>query len=195
MKRFGLSMGLVLVLALVLVLPSAVSAQGPGKVRPSLKASVMQRLGVDTDITIEYSRPGVKGRKIWGELVPLGLAPGDKYSKDKPYPWRTGANETTTIQFSKDVQIEGQPLPAGKYGIHTIPGEKEWIIIFSKNSAGWGSFAYNKDEDALRVTVTPVKASQQEWLLFGFDDLAGTSATAFLHWETVKVPFKIKVVQ
>ncbi len=194
MKRFGLTFGLVLSLAFLLMLPSAASVQ-EGKIPASLKASVTQRLGTDVDITIEYSRPGVKGRKIWGALVPYGMAPGNKYSENKPYPWRAGANENTTIEFNKDVLIEGKPLPAGKYGIHMIPGEKEWIIIFSKNNSAWGSFAYKQEEDALRVTVTPVKAPHQEWLVFGFEDLAGTSATAYLHWEELKVPFKIKLAQ
>lgn len=86
-------------------------------------------------------------------------------------------------------------MPAGKYGIHMIPGEEKWTIIFSKNNSAWGSFAYKQEEDALRVTVTPVKAPHQEWLAFGFDNLAGTSATAYLHWEELKVPFKIELAQ
>jgi hypothetical protein len=192
MKRYGLTLGIVLCLAFLLAMPSAPLAQ-QARVRASLKASVMQTLGTDAVITIEYSRPGVKGRKIWGELVPYGLAPGNKYSENKPYPWRAGANENTTIESNKDLLIEGKPLPAGKYGIHMIPGEKEWIIIFSKNNSAWGSFAYKQEEDALRVTVTPVKAPFQEWMEFGFDELAGTSATAYLHWEELKVPFKIKL--
>ena len=89
--------------------------------------------------------------------------------------------------------MEGQKLPAGKYGIHMIPSEKDWIIIFSKKNAEWGSFSYDEKEDALRVTVTPVKAAHQEWLTFGFDDLKGTSATAYLHWEELKIPFKIEL--
>jgi len=194
MKRFGLTFGIVLCLVVFLALPSVGSGQ-EGKVRASLKASVTQRLGTDVDITIEYSRPGVKGRKIWGNLVPYGLAPGNKYSENKPYPWRAGANENTTIEFKKDVLIEGKPMPAGKYGIHMIPSEKEWIIIFSKNNSAWGSFAYKEEEDALRITVTPVKAPHQEWLAYGFEDLAGTSATAYLHWEQLKVPFNIKLAQ
>ncbi len=194
MKRFGLTFGIVLCLVVFLALPSVGSGQ-EGKVRASLKASVTQRLGTDADITIEYSRPGVKGRKIWGDLVPYGLAPGNKYSENKPYPWRAGANENTTIEFKKDVLIEGKPMPAGKYGIHMIPSEKEWIIIFSKNNSAWGSFAYKEEEDALRITVTPVKAPHQEWLAYGFEDLAGTSATAYLHWEQLKVPFNIKLAQ
>ena len=194
MKRFGLTIGLVLVLALVLAVPSPTLAQ-EAKVPASLKASVTQRLGTDCDITIDYSRPGVKGRKIWGDLVPYGMNPGNEYSENKPYPWRAGANQNTTIEFKKDVLVEGKPLPAGTYGVHMIPGEKDWVIIFSKNNAAWGSFAYDEAEDALRVTVKPVKAPHEEWLMFGFDDLAGTSATAYLHWEQLKVPFKIQVAQ
>jgi len=179
-----------LILSFFLMLPSAASAQ-ENKVRPSLKASVTQRLGVDTDITIVYSRPGVKGRKIWGGLVPYGMAPGNKESKGNPFPWRAGANENTTIQFNKDVLIEGKRLPAGKYGLFMIPSEKDWTIIFSKNDSAWGSFSYNQAEDALRITVTPVEAPHMEWLMYGFDDLEGTSATAYLWWDNLKVPFKI----
>jgi hypothetical protein len=193
MKRFSI-VGLALILTALLVLPSATYAQG-NQVRASLKASVMQTLGVDTEITITYSRPGVKGRKIWGELVPFGMAPGNRYSKDQPYPWRAGANENTTIEFNHDILVDGKPLPAGKYGIHMIPTEKDWTIIFSKNNSAWGSFQYNQDEDALRITVTPVKAPHQEWLMFGFDNLAGTSATAYLRWEELKVPFKIELAE
>ncbi len=179
-----------LILSLFQSLPSASSAQ-ENNVRLSLKASVMQRLGVNTDITIVYSRPGVKGRKIWGGLVPYGMAPGIKESKGKPFPWRAGANENTTIEFNKDVLIEGNKLPAGKYGLFMIPSEKDWIIIFSKNDSAWGSFSYNQAEDALRITVTPAEAPHMEWLMYGFDDLAGNSATGYLRWDNLKVPFKI----
>lgn len=193
MKRFAFSCGLVSIIAL-LALPARTVAQGP-QVRASLKAAVMQSLGADTEITITYSRPGVKGRAIWGALVPYGMAPGNKYSKDQPFPWRAGANENTTIEFSKDVLVEGKPLAAGKYGLHMIPSQKEWTIIFSKNNSAWGSFSYKPEEDALRVTVTPVAAPFQEWLTYGFEDLAGKSATAFLYWEKLKVPFKISLAQ
>lgn len=165
----------------------------PDKIRLSLKAGVTQTLGLDTRVEIIYSRPGVKGRVIWGELVPFGLSPGNQYSNNKDYPWRAGANENTTIEFTSDVLVEGQKLPAGKYGIHMIPFEKEWIIIFSNNNNSWGSYGYNQEEDALRVTVIPVEAPFNEWLCFGFDDLAGTSATAYLWWEKLKVPFKIQL--
>jgi len=183
---------LVFMLSFLVNLGSSALAQD-SKPRLSLKASVTQRLGVDTDITIDYSRPGVKGRKIWGGLVPYGMAPANESSNGKPFPWRAGANENTTIEFNNDILIEGQKLSAGKYGIHIIPSEKDWVIIFSMNNSSWGSFSYDREEDALRITVTPVTAPQQEWLMFGFEDLAGTSALAYLHWEKLKVPFTIKL--
>jgi len=179
---------------LFLSFASTAFAQKEKKPRLSLKAGVFQRIGVDTDINISYSRPGVKGRKIWGGLVPYGLAPGDKESHGKPFPWRGGANECTTIEFSKDVTIDGHKLPAGKYSMQFIPSPKEWIVIFNKNTKLWGSFDYDKKDDALRIKVTPVEAPFQEWLSYGFDDLAGTSCTAYLWWEKLKVPFKISTV-
>ncbi len=193
MKR-NIVLGLVVVVAVGLAVSDSAFAQEK-KVRPSLKASVSQTLGVDTEITIDYSRPGVKGRKIWGELVPYGMNPGNKYSKEKPFPWRAGANEKTTIEISGDVLVDGNAIPAGKYSIHMIPSEKDWIVIFNKVSEGWGSYDYDEAEDALRVTVTPVEAPFQEWMRFGFGDLAGTSAVAFLQWDKLKVPFTIAMAE
>ncbi len=167
----------------------------PAKPRTSLKAGVSQTIGVDTDVKIVYCRPGVKGREIWGKLVPYGMAPGGKESNNKPYPWRGGANENTTIEFSKNVLVEGKKIDAGKYGVHFIPGEKEWVIIFSKNNASWGSYSYDAKDDALRITVTPVKAPFQEWLAYGFDNPDNNSASAFLHWAELKVPFKVAVAE
>ncbi|MFC1508408.1 DUF2911 domain-containing protein [Candidatus Omnitrophota bacterium] len=193
MNRTSIVIGMVVVLTILLSVPSTSFAQD--KPRPSLNASVTQRLGIDTDITISYCRPGVKGRKIWGDLVPYGLAPGNKYSDNKPYPWRAGANENTTIETSKDILIEGKKLPAGKYSIHMIPSETTWVIAFNKKNDLWGSYKYNKAEDAFRITVTPVAIPHKEWMTFGFGDLAGTSATAALCWEKLKVPFKIEVAK
>ncbi len=193
MKR-NFVLGLVVVVAVGLVVSDTAFAQEK-KVRASLKASVSQTLGVDTEITIDFSRPGVKGRTIWGDLVPYGLNPGNKYSKEKPFPWRAGANEKTTITVSNDVLIDGKKLPAGKYSIHMIPSEKDWTVMFNKNSEGWGSYDYDEAEDALRLTVTPVEAPFEEWMRFGFDELAGTSAVGFLQWEKLKVPFTIAVAE
>lgn len=180
----------VIALACLVSFPLTAVAQGDGP-RPSLGATVTQRLGTETDITIQYSRPGVKGRAIWGDLVPHGMAEGNNYSNGNPFPWRAGANENTTIEFGSDLLVEGQPLPAGKYGIHMIPTQSTWTIIFSKQNDIWGSYTYDQSQDALRVTVTPVAAPHQEWLMYGFEDLAGTSATAYLCWEKMKVPFSI----
>lgn len=193
MRLINFPLTLLLVLLLLISFSSQTLAQD--KVRPSLHASVTQRLGTDTDVTFDFSRPGVKGRTIWGDLVPYGMYEGNKYSNDKPYPWRAGANENTTIEFNKDMLIDGKKVPAGKYSIHMIPSQKEWIVIFNKKNADWGSYAYDEKEDILRINVTPVAAPHQEWLTFGFDELGGTSATAFLHWEKLKVPFKIAIAE
>ncbi|MBN2423424.1 MAG: DUF2911 domain-containing protein [Calditrichaceae bacterium] len=189
--RYTLAFSAMLLLIIILL---SVSQAQDQKVRASLKAGVMQRLGADTDITIEYSRPGVKGRVIWGGLVPYGLMSiTTKDSLKKDIPWRAGANENTTIEFNHDLLIEDRKLPAGKYGVHIIPYENEWIIIFSKKNAEWGSYTYDEKEDALRVKVIPVEAPFQNWLTYGFDDLAGTSATLYLWWEKLKAPVKIEL--
>jgi len=161
--------------------------------RKSPKATVSQRIGVDTDIVIDYSRPGVKGRKIWGELVPYGMNPGNQYSNNNPYPWRACANENTTISVSNDVLIEGQKLPAGTYSIHMLPGMGEFKIMFNKVTDGWGSYGYDASQNELEISVKPVSNENTEWLEFGFEDLSDNSATAYLKWEKIKIPFKIQL--
>ncbi|MFH1943438.1 MAG: DUF2911 domain-containing protein [bacterium] len=161
-----------------------VDAQFMTAPQSSPKASVMQRIGI-TDVTITYHRPGVKGRVIWGELVP--------FNGGDPEPWRAGANENTVISFTHDVKINGNPLQAGSYGFHAIPSATNWILIFSKNYTSFGSYFYNPEDDALRITVTPEEAPFQERLLYGFDGLTDNSANAFLHWEKLKVDFTVKV--
>jgi hypothetical protein len=148
--------------------------------RPSQRAVVTQRIGI-TDVSINYHRPVVNKRKVWGGLVPYGQV------------WRAGANENTTIRFTDPVSIEGKPLPAGTYGLHMIPGENEWVVIFSRNSTSWGSFTYDQAEDALRVTVKPQAAEFQEALAYDFDDVTPDSSVVALRWEKVAVPFKIGV--
>ena len=165
---------------LFLIIPSAMYSQNLTLPEASQKAMVMQRIGL-TDITISYHTPLVKDRKIWGDLVPYNEV------------WRAGANENTTISFSTDVTVEGKVLAAGTYGLHMIPAENEWTIIFSKNSTSWGSFFYDKSEDALRVNVKPSASDMQEWLSYYFADPKSNSVTAILRWEKIKVPFKIDV--
>lgn len=192
MRKFSAVFSMVLLSAFVLSIPVSSFAQDK-EVRKSLHASVTQRIGVDTDVTFDFCRPGVKGRKIWGELVPYGLNPANEYSNEKPFPWRAGANENTTIKFTSDLKIEGKKIAAGTYSIHMIPSEKDWVVIFNKKNDLWGSFEYDENEDALRINITPVKAEHQEWLTYGFDNLAGTKATAFMHWEKVKIPFSVEL--
>ncbi|MEQ8924868.1 MAG: DUF2911 domain-containing protein [Fulvivirga sp.] len=177
----------------VFALPNKLQAQD--KVQPSQKASVSQFIGNDTQITFTYSRPGVKGRKIYGAIVPYGMEAGNNYSDNKPFPWRAGANANTTIEINNDVLIEGKALPKGKYSIHTIPGEKEWVVIFNKVNDAWGSYKYDESQDALRVTVASEKAPHMEWLTYGFGDITDNSTVAYLHWEKLKVPFKIELAK
>jgi len=148
--------------------------------RQSQHAVVTQRIGI-TDITINYHRPLANGREIWGKLVPYGEV------------WRAGANENTTITFSDPVTIEGQTLDKGTYGLHMIPNQDQWTVIFSKMSTAWGSFSYKQEEDALRVTVKPQSAELHNALAYDFDDLQPDSAVVTMRWEKVAVPFKVSV--
>ena len=177
----------------VLFVFAVVSVEAQDKPRKSPKASVSQRIGADTDIVIDYSRPAVNGRTVWGDLVPYGMNEGNKYSKDKPYPWRAGANENTTISFSKAVKINGQSIPAGKYGVHMLPGKSEFKIMFNSVNDSWGSYAYDASKDVLTVSVKPVSSDNTEWLEYGFEDLSESGATAYLKWEKMKIPFKIEL--
>jgi tetratricopeptide (TPR) repeat protein len=158
------------------------------------KASVSERIGL-TDVTIHYDRPGVKGRegKIWGQLIPVGFTdPG--FGSSKSAPWRAGANENTTIEFSTAVKIEGQTLPAGRYGFFVAYDPAECTLIFSTNSTSWGHFYYNPNEDALRVKVKPVSLDRSvEWLKYEFLDEKENSATISLQWEKLAIPFHIEV--
>lgn len=162
------------------------------------KASVSQNIGV-VKVTIDYSSPDVhapsgedRRGKIWGELVPYGLTDLG-FGTCKECPWRAGANENTVFTVSHDVKVEGQPLSAGRYGLHMIAGDGEWTVIFSKNAASWGSYYYDAKEDALRVKVTPSKAEYNEWLTYEFIDRGADEATVALKWEELQVPFTISV--
>lgn len=205
MKRFYTSTLALLVLALCAA--STASAQSNPTVRlprPSQKASVMQTVGV-TDIMITYSRPGVKGRKIWGD-PPAGATAGAATlddarvrAKDAPivpygHVWRTGANEATLFEVTDNVLINGQPLAAGRYSLHTIPGRDEWTIIFNKDDGQWGSFTYDEKKDVLRVKAKPETVpDNQEWLKFGIEPEGETSARVNIRWEKLTVPFTVEV--
>jgi hypothetical protein len=174
--------------------------------RPSPKASVTQTIGV-TDVTIVYHRPGVKGRKIYGDWPADAKAPTGEGTLDNqntrpagapivPYGhiWRTGANDATQFIVTDDVLINGQPLPAGTYSLHTIPGKDEWTIVFNGTANQWGSFNYDASKDTLRVKAKPVAtAESQEWLDFDVDPSADNAARVAIRWEKVSVPFTVEV--
>jgi hypothetical protein len=172
-------------LSLLTILPLFIAyAQGQSVVldipRDSQHAIVMQRVGI-TDIKLNYHRPLVKGRQVWGKLVPYDAV------------WRAGANENTVISFSDPVNIEGKPLDAGAYGLHMIPSANEWTVIFSRNSTSWGAFTYKQEEDALRVTVKPQPTDFHEALTYDFDEVTPDSTVLTLRWEKLAVPVKIEV--
>jgi tetratricopeptide (TPR) repeat protein len=154
---------------------------------------VGERIGI-TDVAINYDRPGVKGRegKIWGELIQKGFTDLG-FGTSKAAPWRAGANENTTIEFSTPVSIEGQALPAGKYGFFIAYEPEECTVIFSKNASSWGSFYYEPKEDALRVKVKPQPLDKSvEWLTYAFSNETNTGATIALTWEKLMIPFKVE---
>ena len=157
-------------------------SQKKEEVRISPKAEVEQTVGF-TKITIDYSRPGVKGRKIWGGLVPYNVV------------WRAGANEATKITFASDVKINGKKLKAGSYSFFTIPTTKNWTLIFNKVADQWGAFEYNDVEDALRIEVTSEKENNcwQEWMAYTITKTSDNTAVVRLEWEKLKVPFTVEV--
>jgi hypothetical protein len=150
-----------------------VTPPAPKDARLSLAASVKQTIGI-TDITVNYSRPGVKGREIWGKLVPFKEV------------WRAGANEATTVSFTDDVLINGNKLAAGTYGFFILPTEKDWTFIFNGEPKQWGAFKYNKEKDILRVAVTPESIPQQEWLEYTVDPVKSDVGTPRLSWDKLR---------
>ena len=145
----------------------------------SQHATITQRVGL-TDVSIDYSRPDVRGREIFGGLVPYGKV------------WRTGANQPTRIKFSDAVKIEGKDVPNGEYAFYTIPNKDEWTIILSKNLKLWGAYGYQPDADELRVTVKPTAlADPVESFTIGFDNLKDDGATISLTWEKTRVPVEL----
>src|SRR5262250_2592065 len=152
-------------LALLLVFaPSVALAQQLDLPRPSPLGKVSQVVGL-TEIAVEYSSPAVRGRKIFGEVVPY-----DKL-------WRTGANSATKITFSRDVSVAGKPVPSGTYAIFTIPGKNEWTVILNKNPDQGGTDQYKQELDALRFTAKPKSISHREHLTFTFGDFNDNGAT------------------
>jgi hypothetical protein len=169
-------------LAVLLLCAGAAVAQLPPLDVPqaSPAASVSQTVGL-TEIKIDYHRPAVNKREVWGKLVPYGQV------------WRAGANENTTIQFSSPVTVGGKSLPAGTYGLHTMPGEKDWSVMLSSTSTAWGSFSYDEKEDVVRFSVTPKPADFEERLEYRFENPTDNSVDVVLQWEKLQISFPISV--
>jgi tetratricopeptide (TPR) repeat protein len=172
----------VLVFGAFVLAAASVSGQTPPLTMPdaSPAATVSQTIGI-TNVTISYHRPAVNKREVWGKLVPYNEV------------WRAGANMNTTITFTSPVTLGGKQLPAGTYGLHTIPTASDWTIILSANSNNWGSFSYDEKQDVVRFKATPRPADFEERLEYRFENLSDTSANAVLHWEKLEVPFPIEV--
>jgi hypothetical protein len=176
-KRF---FSLVMLAAIFFIFNNNASAQDK-KDRPSPPATATKEVG-SAKVTIDYSSPAVKGRKIWNsEMVPYNQV------------WRTGANEPTKITLSEDVMVEGKELKAGTYALFTIPAENEWTIIFNKNHQQWGAYDYSEDDDVLRVKAKPSKSKQMnERLKFDIREKGNNKAEVVLSWENLEVPFTLE---
>ncbi len=188
-ERMNFNKYLVILLSMFFV--STISAQNLVLPRVSPSAKVMQKIGV-TEITIDYSRPAVNDREIWGKLVPFGLN-NIAFGNESPAPWRAGANENTTIEFSTDVKINGHDLALGKYGLFMAVGQKEWKVIFNKVNTAWGNYFYDSTKNALAVSINPQKNQFTEWLEYSFENLTPNSAEVALKWENLKAVFTVEV--
>ena len=194
---------LVFVLVVGMLCAAGSEAQFSGPTLPpngdNQKASVSQWIGL-VKVNVTYNSPDVtspagedRTGKIWGELVPYGMSNLGFGTCGDDCPWRAGANQNTVFKVSHDVLIEGQPLMAGTYGLHMIPGEEGWTIIFSNNHTSWGSFTYDESEDALRVVVKAQASEFHEWLTYEFTDRQPSQATVALKWENLQVPWTITI--
>ncbi|MDG5491240.1 DUF2911 domain-containing protein [Psychroserpens sp. SPM9] len=158
--------------------------------RGSQLATISQRVGV-SDVSITYSRPSVKGREIWGKLVPYGMN-NLGFGTATAAPWRAGANENTTITFSHDALVEGKPIKAGTYGLHyEVKPDQTATLILSEDAEAWGSFFYDKSKDALRADIKTTKVPHHELLTFEFNEVGNNSAVASLAWGEKAFPFTV----
>lgn len=154
---------------------------------------ITQYMGSIANVKVRYSSPGVKGRtgKIWGSLVPWGMEPNNIGSA-KEIPWRAGANDNTVIDFSHDMMVNGNPIPAGKYGFHIIPQKDlPWVLILNKTHTAWGSYSYDQNDDVMRFEVAPKKCEFTEWLTYTFTDRKPASTTLELRWEELSISMTI----
>jgi len=172
MRRLAAVLSLTLAAA-----PAAAELQLP---QASPAAAVRQVVGV-TEIEVTYHRPAVRGRTIWGGLVPYGEL------------WRLGANEATTIRFGDPVKVAGRDVPAGTYALFAIPGKEKWTIVLNRKAEQWGTYAYKPEDDLFRFEVAPEKAPFSEWMAFAVDPVGAEGARVELRWEELKVGFDVAV--
>jgi len=203
-RKTALPLAFVVLAALTaLGLATPAAAQTPGVTLPpdgdNQRSWATQQIG-PVKVSLEYSSPNVhsptgedRRGKIWGGLVPYGLANLGFGTCGDQCPWRGGANENTVFTTSHDIKVQGETLPAGAYGLHFIPGQEEWTVIFSKNHTSWGSFTYDAKEDALRVKAKPEKNDYHEWLTYEFTDRETDHGTVALMWEDLKLPLALAV--
>ncbi|KAA3439170.1 DUF2911 domain-containing protein [Rufibacter hautae] len=180
MKKM-LSLHLVWSMAMALFLMGSQASAQIQTPAASPSATVTQVVGL-TKVTVDYSRPSMKGRKIFGDLAPYGRL------------WRTGANAATKITFSDEVMLEGNKVPAGEYALYTIPGEKDWTVVIHKNTKHWGDGGtdYKQEDDQVRFKVTPKKLNEKvETFTIGFADLTNSAGVLQIMWENTLVPVKI----
>jgi hypoxanthine phosphoribosyltransferase len=169
-----------LILFVVFIFIGEINAQQIQMPQASPAAKISQKVGL-TDVTVEYSRPSMRGRKIFGELVPYGDV------------WRTGANAATILTFSTEVKIEGNNVSPGSYALYSIPGKTEWTMILSSNTKLWGAVGYSDADDVLRFKVKPGKTGQKyETMEINFVDITDTGSTLALKWENTRVKFRIE---
>jgi hypothetical protein len=159
---------------------AAAQQAAPDLPQPSPKARIEQRVGL-TDLSIDYSSPGVKGRKIWGELV----------AYDKP--WRTGANAATKLTASRDFTFAGKPVPAGSYALYTIPGKTSWQVVLNTSTDAWGNDGFDPKKDLFRVSVTPQAIKGRERLTFLFSDTTDDGVRIDMEWEKLRVSIPVTV--
>ena len=177
MHHFSKAVGLAILL-IVAISSGPVWAQRGDDAERLSKNGRTQGVIDGVEITVEFGRPSVKSRKLWGGLVPFDRI------------WRTGADEATTIAVADDVLVEGQVLPSGLYSLFTIPGDQEWTVVFNTVSKQWGAFNYDESKDVLRATVTPKAADFVESLDF---EIEGSDVV--LRWGELAVPIRISAAQ
>lgn len=164
---------------LFLLAPSVIFSQSLDIPRSSPKASVSQFIGV-TKISIDYCRPSARDREVFGGIIPFGKV------------WRAGANEATTVSFSHSIKIDGQDLPAGKYGLFAIPDEESWTIIFNSEWNQWGAYHYNPEHDVLRIKAKSEKSDFTEMFTVSFSSISKEKGTLSLSWEKTRVDIPIE---